>query len=951
MKNRQFNLGITILMILTLIINSNISTAQTQSAKSSSISGRVIDGKNNEPLIGATVIIKETTQGDVSNLGGEFKVSFPTGTKSIVLVVNYIGYESMEIPYDVNEINGRLKEDIILMGNNLILDEVKVVGDAATAIIKGDTIQFNSGAFKTNPDATAEDLLAKMPGFEVEDGKIKSQGENVTRVYVDGKSFYKNDPSAALNALPADLVESIQLFDEKSEKSMFTGADDGSRTSTINIVTKAKNSDMKMGDFIGGYGLDNKYNGKANVNIFEGNNRFSIGLGANNINQSALSGSKFYGRHGVTGIQESLGLKLNYSGEYKTKQGDKTELGASYVFDKKDTDSQSEKIQQSLFNDEIYNVINSNNSSKESHTFNLDLKSTFGTNMIIFEPYASVNSNDSHIINDTERYTGDFVSNKSNTATNNSSNSYNVGGKLEWMKRLGDKSSIAIGSNLDFSRSESDQLLIGNSAQYNFDLDQLVDSIINQNKEVYTGNNKATGFIDYSYKIKPGQNISAAYQLSYDWSNSDNQVYLLDPTTNEYTDIYENLSNVFERDYLKNSGGIKYSAYEKDKYKFNIGVNYQHSALQNNLVFPEDKTFDYTFNSMRINANLEYYFSQSKRLSLTYKGLPNLPSLGQLQDVVDNSNPLMVTKGNPFLDQSFTNSISARYYSSNVAKSTNFSIFATATQESNSFSNSIEKIKSDTLVNGVPIQAGSQISSTVNLDNKLNAFMGMHYSFPVNFISSKMNIGGFYRYSRTPSIYNGVERYTDNNSVTSTLSLHSNISESVDFSVSNMATYTQATNSNSLEESNKYLTNRTSVSFNWLFLNNFVFNTNYSYNYNHYFDNGSSIPTENNQFHLLNAGIGYKFMDRNAEVRLSGFDLLNQSQSIVRSVGEQFVTDNITNVLQRYFMVTFSFKFNSAKNTVAANKGQKRGPQYGSGPIPGGHDRGHGGGFGGGFKH
>ena len=918
----KFNLKTIIALYILISFNITNTPAQNHPTHTATVSGCVIDKTNNKPLTGATVVVKSTTQGAITDTSGNFKISISDTPKSIILVISFMGYDSHELSYTIKEADGRLKNNIVLATDNLILEEIKVVGSASTAIIKGDTMQFNSGAFKTNPDAMAEDLIVKMPGFEVEDGKIKAQGENITRIYVDGKSFFKNDPMAALSSLPADLIESIQLFDEKSEKSQFTGTDDGSRITTINIVTKTKENSMKMGEATAGYGSDNKYSGRANINYFEGNNRFSVGVGANNINQSPLSGSKYYGRHGVSGLQETLGVKLNYSGEYKREGNNKTDLGASYVYNKRSTNSESEKLQQSLYNNEVYNAVNNTLSASESHYFSLDLKNTSGTNMIIFEPYASINSSSSEATKDMERSRDDYISNKSKTYTKNGGSSYNVGGRFEWMKRIGDKSSVAVGTHLKFSENESDQILIGNSAKYDINLEELVDSLINQNKEVYSGNNTTKGFINYNYKITPSKSISAEYELSYDWSDSDNIVYLYDPITDEYTDIYNNLSNIFNRDYLTNIGGVRYSASEKDKYKFNFGVNYQHAALQNDLIFPEDKSYNYSFNSIRINSRLMYYFSKSKRLTLSYTGRPNLPSVGQLQDVVNNTNPLMVSKGNPNLEQSFSNSLNLRYFSSNIERSTSVNIFSSIRQESNSFANNVVKIQADTLVNGVSIQGGSQLSTTVNLGNKWVAATGADYSFPVNFISSKMNIGTIYRFTRKPSIYNNITKQTDNNYVNARVSIHSNISENLDFSIYNTVAYTHAKSSNKSTASSEFITDRVSATLNWVFLKNFIFNTSYSFNYNHYFDNGTTAPKEDNKFQLLNAGLGYKFLNRNAEVRISGFDLLNQSQSIVRSVGEQFVTDNITNVLQQYYIITLSFKFNSMKS--AMHKRQKR---------------------------
>src|SRR5690606_558610 len=127
---------------------------------------------------------------------------------------------------------------LALAEDDVLLGEVEVVEKAPAAVQKGDTTEFNARAFKTNPDANAEDLVTKMPGVVMQDGKVQAQGEEVTQVLVDGKPFFGDDPTAALRTLPAEVIDKIQVFDKQSDKAQFTGFDDGNEAKTINIVTR-----------------------------------------------------------------------------------------------------------------------------------------------------------------------------------------------------------------------------------------------------------------------------------------------------------------------------------------------------------------------------------------------------------------------------------------------------------------------------------------------------------------------------------------------------------------------------------------------------------------------------------------------------------------------------------------------------------------------------------------
>ncbi|MCB0549429.1 MAG: TonB-dependent receptor, partial [Phaeodactylibacter sp.] len=238
------------------------------------ILGMIMDAKTETPLTGANITLTSredgATRGAVADEAGRFRLTARPGAYE--LKVTYLGYQ----PYTQEVVveNGPVRAGrIALEEEALNLQEAIVKEKLPTATMKGDTTQFNAGAYKVNPDASAENLIRKMPGVTVEGGQVQAQGENVQEVLVDGKPFFGNDPMAALRNLPAEVIDKIQVFDRQSDQAQFTGVDDGQTTKAINIITKPGMRSGQFGKVYGGYGLDGQYQGGGNVNIFKGDSR------------------------------------------------------------------------------------------------------------------------------------------------------------------------------------------------------------------------------------------------------------------------------------------------------------------------------------------------------------------------------------------------------------------------------------------------------------------------------------------------------------------------------------------------------------------------------------------------------------------------------------------------------------------------------------------------------
>jgi hypothetical protein len=254
----------------------------------------VFDSTEQSPLEGAYLYLTDGAAefSETSNAKGKFQFDgLKPGTYS--LSVTYMGYQSytdtIELQDDLNL--GTLQITQIALN----LDEVEITGKAPLATQSGDTTQYNSNAYKVNPDANAEDLIRKMPGVLFENGKAQVQGEEIKQVLVDGKPFFGDDPNVALRNLPAEVIEKVQVFDQQSEQDRFSGFNSGETTKAINIITKPGKRQGEFGKVYAGIGEEGLYRAGGNINILKGDTRLSIIGQTNNINQQNFAGEDLSG--------------------------------------------------------------------------------------------------------------------------------------------------------------------------------------------------------------------------------------------------------------------------------------------------------------------------------------------------------------------------------------------------------------------------------------------------------------------------------------------------------------------------------------------------------------------------------------------------------------------------------------------------------------------------------
>jgi hypothetical protein len=320
-------------------------------------------------------------------------------------------------------------------------------------------------------------------------------------------------------------------------------------------------------------------------------------------------------------------------------------------------------------------------------------------------------------------------------------------------------------------------------------------------------------------------------------------------------------------------------------------------------------------------------------MNIFYRSSANVPSVTQLQDVIDNSNPLFLSSGNPELRQQINHTLSSRYSLMNATKGTSFFANLFMQLSDDYISNAIYLAERDSAIgNNIILRRGSQLSKPVNLDGYKSARLFLTASIPIKKIKSNLNVNGGVNWSSIPGMINYVPNKTDNITFNAGMVLGSNISEFVDFNVSYNAAFSNAINSVNESLNNRYVNQTAGVQFNLLskkgwFIQNDLTGQFYS---------GLSEGFNQNYW-LWTAGAGRKFLKNNAaELKISCFDILGQNQSISRNVTETYIEDVRNLVLTRYFMLTFSYRLR--------NFGNMPGPPQREG-RPGGRMPGMGGGY------
>lgn len=905
------------LLALLLIISS---PALAQSLR---ISGIAADSTDNNALIGVSVLLMNANDssqvgGTITDSDGKFTFS-PVKPGQYLARLTYVGYGTRTLAITVKDAPVDLGY-VTLSPGVTTLGTLEITAPPIAVEQKGDTTLYNADAYKTNPDATAEDLINKMPGITSDSEGVKAQGETVRQVLVDGKEFFGNDAAIALKNLPAEIIERIEVFDRLSEQSQFTGFDDGNTQRTLNIVTKSGKNQGQFGRVYGGLGEGGLYTAGGNINSFKGDTRISVVGLANNINQQNFSSEDLQGmtssggggrggRGGggggnfnmgqQSGISTTQSIGLNYSDQW----GEKTQVTGSYFYNQSDNERITDRTRYYITPRDsglVYREARRSDAMNFNHRLNFRIEREIDSqNSIIFTPRLSFQDSESlSLLNGDYSGQSDQLRRQLDDRNSSENNSFNFSSNLVYRRRFEKRGrTFSIGVNTDISNRDGimDQMSL-NEDQNTGEL-----TTVDQHTDNYTKTLTVTPNIAFTEPLGQFSRLQLNYTPSWRLSSTDKRTRNLDPDTEEYTSLDTLLSNTFDNLYITQRGGLSYM-FNNRKVMVNTGLNVQRSTLESDREFPRPFSVNRSFQNILPQVMTTVRFSNSENLRFNYRTSTNAPSVNQLQDVVDNSNPLFLRTGNPDLEQTYGHNLSLRYSKSNIEKSTTFLLMGTAGMVSHYITNTSIIASADTTVNGIDLAQGMQLSYPVNIDGYRTASALLTYGFPMMPIRSNLNLNTEVRYNRIPALINGAKNLANNYTFGQGIAASGNFSENFDITASYNASYTVVKNTLQTRSDNNYFRHTASLRLTWLF-KGFVFNSNV--NHSQYHGLGNDLDRS---IWFWNAGLGYKFLkDKSLEVKFNAFDLLNRNNSITRDISETYIEDRETNVLNRYFMVTATY--------------------------------------------
>lgn len=879
------------------------SSCITLFAQHQPVFGTVKSAGDKSNLIGASVILTKAASpspvaGATTDLEGKFRIEQVAPGK-YTLKVQYLGFKGLSKTIDVGQ--SPLNLGVLALAEEATaLGEVQIIGRIPPGEQKGDTSQFNADAFKTAPDASAQDLVEKMPGIVVEDGKMQAQGEDVQQILIDGKPFFGNDVNAALQNLPASVIAQIQVYDKKSDKAEMSGFDDGERIKTINIITKPTRKVGRFGKTSAGYGTDDRYLVGASVNLFADERRVTLTGLSNNVNTLNYSADgNDGGRQPQNGLITTNALGVNYSETW----GEKMEVSGSYFFNKRRNTGSQVKFREFVLPDDsgqVYNETNRTASTDANHNFWMRMKYNINDrNRLLFTPnfvIQNVNS-DSYFFRRTENDYGP-LNQSENTGQGDHYNA-DFNNRLLYSHRfLKEGRSVTLNLRTSYHLNNADNFRLAENKFYSPDSSET----LNQYTHLDRKGLDWEGEVSYTEPIGKKGQLELEYEVGNRNNDSDKRTYDYDEETGAYSGLNVPLSNTFKNDYLTQEAEAGYR-YNSDKLRLRLEASYQQATLKNGQRFPRAYQLNRDFYSVLPQAHVEYRFSDARNLQLRYRASTQAPSVDQLQDVIDYSNPLQVRTGNADLDQSYQNSATLQYRSFNAATNRNFFAAVSGNFTSNYINNSTFIATAPTVVNEeVTLGQGAQLIRPVNLDGFWNMWSYFSYGQPVKALSSNMNLSASVGHTNRPGLINEELNLTRSSNFRLGVSLSSNISEKVDFNISTRSSYNLVRNSLRPNLNNNYFMQFTRLRYSWIFWKGLVYRTDLT----HRAYAGLS-PVGSNSMRW-NMSLGKKiFKNQRGEINLNAYDLLNQNTSIWRNISDAYVEDVQTNVLQRYFMLTFTY--------------------------------------------
>ncbi|OIQ21222.1 outer membrane beta-barrel protein [Lacinutrix sp. MedPE-SW] len=908
------------LLLIVSILFVSISFSQT---KDFLVTGKLIGSDDQLPLEAATVYLQRVKDSSlvaytISDRNGNFKLEDETGDSNLNLFISYVGYKTYfkELKMDKKEFNlGTVSLEI----SSNALDEV-VIKSVAPVTIKKDTLEFNVKSFKTKKDANVEDLLKQLPGVEVdEEGKIKVNGKEVNKILVNGKPFFGDDPTITTKNLTKDIIEKIQIVDTKTKSEAFTGEAGDKENKTINLTIKEENNKGVFGRVSAGGGTDERYELAGMVNVFDNDRRISVLAGGNNTNSPGFSFgeiSKMFGRGGGMtfnsngsfsiggrsfGGGQGITTSQNVGANYADKIGEKIEANGDYFYASSSSFNESSSQRETILSDSRF-FTNSNSRSDndtDSHTVNLEFEiETDSTFQINIEPSFSYSKNNTRYSNNDETLNNDRVlTNQSSTNSNVESFAKQFKNDLSVTKRLGGKGAfLKFELENTIGRNESDDFLNSNTEIFGSNPETIV-------RNQYTrGDNESNGVTgEFTYRlplIAKKLFLNFEYEYSRDRDENTQSTFDFDEVSQTYSEFNTDLSTDFNYTDSRSIPGIGIT-YRGEKWSTRFNASYNFRTLKNEDLLRPQFNVERKFKNLELSYSTDYRFSEKASLYFNYRLRNNPPQLRQLQAFTDVSNPLNTIIGNPNLGPANNHNFYLGFNNYDWQKRTGLYFNLNGSIDNN-------QVVSKTIVDPESLE---RVTTYENVDGNYNFGASGSYSKRIKIDSVKsvrLRGGAWANFNRNINFNNDVKYSSNVSSITPNFGVDFVWTKVLEFKPYYRITFTNNAYDIQAFEDREFTRHSAGLRTATFLPKKLEWRNDISYNYNPDVADGFQKSAW-----FWNSTLAYSILKDKAAITLKVYDLLNQNTNARRTATQDYIEDSQSTVLQQFFMVSFSWKFNS----------------------------------------
>ncbi len=920
-----------IVLIWSILITSFTSFSQSDSSLNAftrsdfQVKGKLVDTLGN-PIARATLKLytvgRQDTLKTVSNNVGFFLFK-DVPTRNSVLVISSVGYgttiKAITIPAD-NEV---LSIDKLVLANSYTsLQEVFV--SVPPIMVKEDTVEYKADSFRLKPNAMVEDLLKKMPGIDVDkNGNITAQGKTVTKVKVNGKDFFSGDPKTATRELSADMIDKVQVIDDYGDMANASGIKDGEPDKVINLQLKKEKNRGIFGRSTTGLGTDNRYQGTANVNIFDNNKQITFFGGANNTNTSTfgfdgggggggrgiqvnIGGNNQGGIGGTEGLSATKSFGTNFRNDFKDKKGS---IYGNYSFSNKSTDINRDVASQNFFENSSFlnHQADSSLNRSKNHRASINIEWNIDSfNYIKFIPEFNTRE-----ANNTSNSIFDYLRNSIDTTSrgiNNNithSQSPNFSGNLIFnhkFRKRGRNLSVNINGGYNSSDATNNKFNLTNN------LIPILD-VVQQNQYINSMNqtDNINVRFNYSEPIMKDRYLDLIYSFGHSYTSNDRATYAIDALN--VNQFLPELSNAFETDFLNQRIGANIRTVKK-KYNYSVGVSTQPVSQKGYSLTRDSAYMPIRTQNVFPTARFAYNFTRTKNLNFNYFANAVQPTFGQLQPVKDISNPQYQTQGNPLLKPSQNHFFSLFFNNLNFTSGRTFFVGANYNFIQNQIINNTMRIGN----------AGTQLTSYDNVNGYYNVTGFYNYSKPWNNRTYVLTINGSVNLNHNIALIDSQRNVGKNLLFSQGGKMEFNWKEWLEFDLGaryglNRVRYTLPGQQN-VDYGSWTISNNSRIDLpkDWVFKHDLE-----------YIINRGLSSGVNQNIILMNASFEKTlFKKKTGILRVSGFDVFKQNKSIARSVNGNNITDTKVNRLTRYFMLTFIYRINKFSGSQAGDMRQIR---------------------------